>query len=241
MIDMFIAHACALPHPEAKLPDTPLAGFTIAFDLDGTLVDTAPDLIATANMIMGEQGFAASDPALLRPMISLGAKAMLRHAHELQGLEAEEDDLDILLERFLEYYAENCTNHSRPFPGAEDALQQLQDMGAQLTVCTNKTRGLSKLVLDGLKLSPFFTGLYCADDVAKKKPAPEHVLEALSATGKGLMVGDSETDFLAARRADVPVILLEHGYSELPVRDLPANAHLPGFAGLPEKITELLA
>lgn len=224
------------------MPDTrPLAGFTIAFDLDGTLVDTAPDLIATTNLIMGEQGFAACDPADLRPMISLGARAMLRQAHELQGLQPDEDDLDILLARFLGYYAENCTVHSQPFPGAKDALAQLQDMGAHLSICTNKTRALSQLVLDGLGLAPHFSHMVCRDDIEQSKPAPEHVLAALSHTGRGLMVGDSETDFLAARRAKIPVILLEHGYTEMPVRDMPADAHLPGFAGLPEKINELLA
>jgi phosphoglycolate phosphatase len=198
--------------------------FTIVFDLDGTLVETAPDLIRATNHVLAIAGLAPVEPAAIRPSISFGGRAMIVQALEIRGAPLPEAEVDRLLEAFLEHYAANIAVESHPFPGLEAALDTLQAAGATLAVCTNKREGMSRLLLETLGLAGRFKAIAGRDTFPVHKPHPDHLTGAIRLAGgdvaRAVMVGDSETDILTARSAGVPVIGVPFGYTATPIEDL---------------------
>lgn len=199
----------------------------IAFDLDGTLVDTAPDLLDTLDLVLKEQGVAPVDRDLSRAMIGAGARALIVRALDQAGVVPTPADMDAMLRRFLEHYAAHIADASRPFPGMIAALDRLAAQGARLAVCTNKTERLARLLLDQLDLTARFTAITGADTYARSKPDPLPLLATIAACGgkstRAVMVGDSATDVATAKAAFVPCIAVTFGYTEIPAERLGAE------------------
>jgi len=220
-----------------------LTGYIMAFDLDGTLVDTAPDIIGALNGVLKEQGVTPFHLDEARPLIGRGAMELLRRAFDLAGQPLAPDREKPLLDRLLEIYEDNIDDLSRPFDGLEAALDQLEAAGAKFAVCTNKHTYLSVLLLKKLGLFDRFGTVRGADSVPLKKPDAGHLAACIEDMGgdmsKTIMIGDSETDFLTAVNAKVPSILFTFGYSDRPVTELEADALLDHYRYLPETVRKL--
>lgn len=197
---------------------------TIVFDLDGTLVETAPDLIRATNHVLGIAGLAPVEPAAIRPSISFGGRAMIVRGLELHRAKLTDTEIDGLLATFLDHYAANIAVESHAFAGLETALDTLADRGARLAVCTNKREGMSRLLLETLGLAGRFAAIAGRDTFAVHKPHPDHLTGAIRLAGGdpalAIMIGDSDTDIKTARAAGVPVIGVPFGYTDVPMRDL---------------------
>jgi phosphoglycolate phosphatase len=192
---------------------------TIVFDLDGTLVDTAPDLVAAANHVLEHVGLPPVDAQSLRPYIGQGARYMIETATAAANLSAAQHEA--LLERFLDYYSANIAVGSRPFEGAVEALQAFQAAGVKLAVCTNKREDMTRQLLDTLDLSRFFAAIAGRDTFPTSKPHPGHLLgtiqQAGGDAGRAVMVGDSKVDIATAKAAGVPVVAVSFGYTDEPI------------------------
>jgi phosphoglycolate phosphatase len=218
---------------------------TVVFDLDGTLIDTAPDLIDTLNVILARHDVArvAFDEA--RTMIGAGVKPLLQRALASKGLQFPPVEIDRLFGEYLEIYAEHIADRSRPFAGLEQALDALAAQGCRLAVCTNKLEWLSVRLLDALKLAPRFAAICGQDTFTMRKPDPDMlrltIVRAGGDTGHAVMVGDSMTDVATARAASIPVIAVDFGYTETPPAELGADRLISHFDALPAAVMELLA
>lgn len=222
----------------------PLQDVVIAFDLDGTLVDTAPDLLGSLNHILEEEGLPSAPVDSSRRLVGHGAKALLQHGFDHADRVWENDREKALIERFVNAYIERITTESRPYPGVEEALDALSDLGAKLVVCTNKRTDLSLLVLEGLGLLQKFDAVIGADLAPAPKPDARHLLLAIKTVGgrpdQALMVGDSGNDIDAARNAGVASVAVRFGYCDGPVEALRADALIECFAELPKVAERLL-
>jgi phosphoglycolate phosphatase len=214
---------------------------TIVFDLDGTLVDTAPDLVAATNHVLDHVGLAPVDAVSLRPYIGHGARVMIERATADAKLDAAEHER--LLQRFLDYYSANIAVGSRPFEGAVDALEQFKAGGAKLAVCTNKREAMSRQLLDTLDLSRFFAAVAGRDTYPHSKPHPEHLLRTIDAAGgdagRAVMVGDSNVDIATAKAAHVPVVAVSFGYTDTPVQAFSPDAVIDHYRELGPAIAAL--
>lgn len=222
-----------------------LDGWTIVFDLDGTLVESAPDLLNALNHCIAPYGL---QPVLLddiRTMIGQGAKAMLRAALTRQAYEFDEELIDRLWIVFLSHYRDNIAVDSHAFDGVEDALLALLERGATLSVCTNKTQALSELLLDELRLSRHFAAIVGADAVPDKKPGAGHIFASIDRAdgdrSKAIMVGDSRTDEKAARNAGLPFIFTPLGYEAASADAIEAVAILHHYSTLSDLVTAVVA
>jgi phosphoglycolate phosphatase len=200
-----------------------MAASALILDLDGTLVDTAPDLAQATNHLLAENGRRAVTLDEIRSLVGQGARKLLRRGFALTGEDLAEDRVEQLFEQFIDYYGAHVSQNSRPFPGAVALLERCRDAGIRLAVCTNKQENLSLRLLADLGLTKYFSAIVGADTVgvAKPDPAPyrEAVRRAGSTVGASLMVGDSGTDVLLARAVGVPVIAVSFGYSDRPVAE----------------------
>jgi phosphoglycolate phosphatase len=223
-------------------PDTPLA---IVFDLDGTLVDTAPDLLGALNAVLTAEGHEPVVPSDLRHIVGHGAKAMFEHALLRAGATVTPDRMKTLTEQFLAYYRVNIARGSRPFPGVPETLALFAGKGAGLGVCTNKPQDLTELLLDALDLTRHFPAIIGGGRTPYSKPDPRHLLETIAALKgrreRAVLVGDSPVDVAAARAADIPVIAMSYGYTPVPVHELGADAVVDDFTKLPEIISRLVS
>ncbi|MBX7248180.1 MAG: HAD-IA family hydrolase [Caulobacteraceae bacterium] len=221
-----------------------LTGAAIAFDLDGTLVETAPDLIGALNAVLSERRLPALPLASARHLVGLGARVMLEHGFREAGATYDAGDMPLLVDRFVEIYRGRIAEQSRPFPGVEAALNQLAAEGAVLVVATNKRTDLSLELLERLGLLDRFAAVVGPDAVTRRKPDPAHLVEAVRKAGgdpgRALMVGDSMNDVLPARAAGMPVVAVSFGYTETPAADLGADALIEHFDQLPAVARKLL-
>ena len=217
---------------------------TVVFDLDGTLVDTAPDLIGTLNLMLADAGLPTVPPASARHLVGRGARHLLEHGFREAGADLSRERADALAERFVDLYLERIADESRPFEGVEAALDELAAAGARLAVCTNKLTGLSNALLDALGLASRFAAVLGPDAAARRKPDADHLLRTIERAGgdpaRAVMVGDSETDVGAARNAGVPVIVVSFGYTEIPPQELGADVLIDRYADLPAATARLL-
>ena len=226
-------------------PSSPLNGVTVVFDLDGTLVDTAPDLVGTLNVLLAEEGIATLPLAEARGLIGQGARALIAKGFAAAGRPLDAARLDGLFEGFIVHYRAHLADASRPFPGAEDTLDVLEAAGAILCVCTNKRTDLSVALLKALDLDGYFRSVVGADAAPAPKPDARHLLTAIAAAGgdpaRAIMVGDSGSDAGAAKAAGTPLVLVTFGYTETPVETLGADVLIDSFSALPDACLKLAA
>jgi phosphoglycolate phosphatase len=217
---------------------------TIAFDLDGTLIDTAPDLIDTLNLVLRGRDVepVAFDDA--RGMIGAGVKPLLQRALASKGKDLPSSEIDALFKEYLKLYAEHIADRSRPFPGLERALDELTAMGYRLAVCTNKLEWLSLLLLRRLNLADRFAAICGQDTFAMRKPDPEALRLTIKKAGgdpaRAVMVGDSMTDVSTAKAAGIPVVVVDFGYTEIPPAKLGGDVLISHFDALTGAIRKLI-
>ena len=217
---------------------------TVVFDLDGTLVDTAPDLINALNFVLEREGLPPVPLLSARNMIGAGARKLIERGLELDGRAASVGDITRLLGDFVAFYADHIADLSRPFEGLESALDDLEGRGYRFAVCTNKLEWLSKLLLDRLGLSARFSAICGADTFGISKPDPGILHQTVARAGghisSAIMVGDAGTDIGVARRAGVPVIGVGFGYTEVPIAELKPDRLIRHMNELPAAVESLM-
>jgi phosphoglycolate phosphatase len=211
-----------------------LKDLTVVFDLDGTLVDTAPDLAAATNHALASAGLKPLTVGQLRPLIGHGSRVMLDAGLRHHGLLLREPELNVLHERFFEYYADHVAVMSEPYAGVRDLLKALQQAGSRLAVCTNKYEHLSRALLRQLDLEPLFASIAGRDTFSVCKPDPRHLTGTIERAGgridRAVMVGDSEIDIATAKAAKVPAIAVTFGYTPRPVHEFAPDATIDDYA-----------
>ncbi|MBC6981727.1 phosphoglycolate phosphatase [Caulobacter sp. 17J80-11] len=219
-----------------------LSGVAVVFDLDGTLVDTAPDIIGALNVLLAEAGLPTAPVEAGRRLIGGGVRRLLERGFAEAGAAFAGDTPDRVA-RFMEVYGARVARESRPYPGVEAALDSLLAEGARLTICTNKPTALADALLEQLGLRARFGAVVGADAVARGKPDPQHFQRAVADAGGdpclSVMVGDSHTDVATGRAAGVPVVLVPFGYTETPAALLGADVVIGDFAELPAVVRRL--
>jgi phosphoglycolate phosphatase len=215
----------------------------IVFDLDGTLVDTAPDLVATLNVVFEREGMPPVPYATARNLIGGGARAMIERGMAAEGRPLTPERLEQLFADFVAYYTEHVADRSLPFPGLSDALDTLGTRGHRFAVCTNKFERQSLLLLKHLRLADRFDAICGQDTFGIPKPDPEILRRTIAAAGgrpeNAIMIGDSETDIATARAAGIPVIAVDFGYSERPIAEYAPDRVIGHFNELADQITAL--
>jgi phosphoglycolate phosphatase len=216
---------------------------TLVFDLDGTLIDTAPDLIDTLNVVFEREGVPLVPYEEARMLIGGGAKAMISRGLAAEGRNVDSAELEKLLADFIAYYSAHIADRSRPFPGLEDALDRLTSDGFILAVCTNKLEGLSRQLLNELKLAPRFAAICGQDTFGVQKPDPVVLRKTIAAAGgaaeAAIMIGDSATDVLTARAAGIPIIGVDFGYTDRPIAEFRPDRIISRFNDLPDTISQM--
>jgi phosphoglycolate phosphatase len=216
---------------------------TVVFDLDGTLVDTAPDLINALNFILTREGLPAVPREVARAMIGAGARKLIERGLEVDGRPAGPGDVTRLTNDFIDRYAAHIADQSRPFEGLVDALDDLAALGYRFAVCTNKLEWLSKLLLEQLGLSARFAAICGADTFGVSKPDPailrQTIIRAGGDVASAVMVGDAGPDVGVARRAGVPVIGVTFGYTEVPLADFKPDRLIDHMRELPAAVESL--
>lgn len=217
---------------------------TLVFDLDGTLIDTAPDLAAATNHVMARLGLAAVDDKEIRPWVGHGALKMIEQAARAHGRTLSEPELYDLFEIFILYYSDNIAVASRPYDGVVAALTAFQHRGVSLAVCTNKLERHARQVISELGLATFFSALTGRDSLGVYKPDPGHLTGTIALAGgkpeRAVMIGDSETDIKTAKAAGIPVVAVTFGYSVEPVASFAPDITIDHFAQLGAAVEQVL-
>lgn len=195
-----------------------MSGKIAVFDLDGTLIHTAPDLLDALNHSLAGDGLDLVRAEGFGRALGSGGRVMIETAHRAQNRELTPDALERLYSTFLDHYACNIPGKSLPFPGVLDALDRLEAAGYILAICTNKTEALALKLIEGLRLRERFTAICGVDTFSHCKPDPRHLLETIEmANGDpalAIMVGDSRTDIDTAKAAGIPVVAVDFGYTD---------------------------
>lgn len=216
---------------------------TLVFDLDGTLIDTAQDLVATLNVILSREGLAEVAFADAVAMVGHGARVLIERGLAANGVTREAAIIDRMFDAYIAHYAAHIADLSRPYPGLLAALDHFSAKGWLLAVCTNKLEHLSLTLLDTLGLSPRFAAICGADTFLARKPDPialtETIRRAGGAASAALMVGDSKTDIDTAKAAGIPVVAVDFGYTPVPVTELGPDAVISHYDELAGAVARL--
>lgn len=217
---------------------------TIVFDLDGTLVDTGPDLAAALNHALGTLGRAPLAQSEVQDMVGSGALKLIERGLARTGEEARELAM-AMIPVFLDYYAANIADHSRPYPGVEAAMDLAAAHGCMLAICTNKTERLARKLVSALGWDYRFAAILGGDSLPVRKPNPEHLLATIRAAGgnpqDSAFVGDTHFDVNAGLAARVPTIVVRFGFSTEPVEGLGAAAVIDHYDALVPTLATLAA
>ncbi len=213
----------------------------LLFDLDGTLIDTGQDLVATLNTMLTRRGRPAAKMSDAAQLIGNGAMALIERGFGDTG--GIDEDRDALLDEFIAHYSKSYDEHSVPYPGVVETLERLAGDGHRMAVCTNKMQKLSDPILESLNLMKFFDAVAGGDRFDVRKPDGGHLLQTLEVIGAGgspaVMVGDSINDVNAARNADMPIIVVSYGYTETPPAELGGDALIDNFTEIPALLPTL--
>jgi len=215
----------------------------LVFDLDGTLVSSMEDLVATLNVVMTTAGHSAIPSEDVAHMVGMGARVLIQRGLDFNGISWTDEDIAPLFQHFLDHYADNIAVHTRPFEGVVPALEAFRKAGWKLAVCTNKAERLTLPLLAELDLTGYFDAIVGGDTFPVSKPDAEPVLGAIARAGGkaegSIMIGDSGTDINAARNAGIPVIAVDFGYTPVPVRELNPDRVISHFDELAAAVAEL--
>jgi phosphoglycolate phosphatase len=214
----------------------------LIFDLDGTLVDTAPDLLGALNAVLLRENRRPVDHAALRHLVGFGARTMMIEAFKMTGQPMDEARAPALVDAFIAHYEKHIAVASIPFPGVRETLAHWQAAGARMGVLTNKPQQLTELLIPAVGLAKYFKAIHGAGRYSYNKPDARvfhHVTEELGG-GPALMIGDSATDVATARAANAKVILVSYGYSPEPAATLGADAVVDRFSDIPALAARLL-
>jgi phosphoglycolate phosphatase len=205
----------------------------LVFDLDGTLADTAPDLLASLRAVLTRYGFTADPDPALRDGIGHGARHLIEYALRQQQVSPGTATVDAMHRDFLAYYEENICAETQAYPGVDRLLDRFADCGWKFAVCTNKPESYSRLLLDQLGLLPRFAAICGGDTFATRKPHPAHLFGTILAGGGvpdgAVMVGDSRTDLDTARGAGIPFVGVSFGYTPVPMAELGPDILLDSY------------
>lgn len=205
----------------------------LVFDLDGTLVDTAPDLVDALNHALGTAKLPAADPLGMRIHAGRGGRVMIEQAFQAHGRAPADGEMETLLETFLAHYTRTIPGRSQPYPGALDALDRFAAAGFIFAVCTNKFEALARALIGALDLDHRFAAICGADTFAFRKPDPRHLTETIRLAGgspdSAIMIGDSHTDIATAKAAGIPVIAVDFGYTDRHVREFEPSRVISHF------------
>ena len=216
----------------------------VVFDLDGTLLDTAPDLITAVSSVVIAAGGTAVDEDWMRPNVSFGGREMIRRGLNAQAIEYSESELDSWFKQFVASYSAKISDKTQPFPGLFDELTRLRDNGVKLAVCTNKLEGLTWPLLEQMEMAHWFAAVTGRDTFPVHKPDPRHLLGAIARAGgdptRAAMIGDSNADILTARRAGIPSVGVTFGYTDVPMADLGPDRIISHYDQLKSALDELM-
>lgn len=217
----------------------------LVFDLDGTLADTACDLIGTLNVLLMREGLPVVAPEAARSLVGAGARALIEGGFAMRQTPLPAMRIEPLVMDFLTHYEAHIADETRLFPGALAALDRFRDAGFRLAVCTNKPEGLARLLLDKLSIADRFDAICGRGSFPVHKPDPQMLHLTVAAAGgdpaRTVMVGDSRTDIDTARNAGAPVIAVDFGYTDTPVSALGPDRVISHFDDLWPAAHELLA
>ena len=206
---------------------------TLVFDLDGTLAETAPDIMATLNHLLVREGLAALPVSAARNLVGAGARALLERGFKAAGEPLGPERLEALFQDFFVHYLDHVADSSHLFEGAEAALRRCREEGFALAVCTNKPEPHSRALIEKLGALPLFDAIAGRETFAFCKPDPRHITETIRLAGgdpaRSIMVGDSRTDVDAARGAGIPVIGVTFGYTDTPMQELAPDRIISHF------------
>src|SRR5271156_1466671 len=218
---------------------------TIVYDLDGTLADTAEDLVATLNWLLGREGLAPLKAETAGSLLGAGARALIKRGFAASGKALDPEATEGLFADYLTYYSAHIVVHTRLYPGVDKALAAFARAGWRQAVCTNKIEGLAKLLITKLGIAERFAFICGQDTFGVGKPDATPLLKTIAASGgakgRAIMVGDSETDIKTARAAGVPVIAVDFGYTDVPIEELGPDRVISHFDQLMEACDALLA
>ncbi len=216
----------------------------IVYDLDGTLVDTAPDLLDSLNHCLGIAGLQHAEPTELRRFVGMGGRVMIERAFAAQSRRLEKQQLDELQAAFLDHYGGAIPGKSQTYPGVLDALDRFQDAGFIAAVCTNKYENLSLALIGALGLTPRFAAICGQDTFAFRKPDPRHLTETIAKAGgdpaRAIMIGESRTDIDTAKAAGIPVVAVDFGYTDKHVSAFEPSVVISHFDELTLDLAEKL-
>ena len=224
----------------AQLSSSPI----VVFDLDGTLADTALDLIATLNFILEREGLAPVPLVQARDLIGAGARALITRGFEAQNKALPPERLEALFIDFLDHYGRNLVQHTKLYPGVETSLDDLAAEGYTLAVCTNKVEAHSRTLLAALGILDRFAAIAGRDTYPVYKPDPRHltmtIADAQGDASRAVLIGDSKTDVDTARAATIPVIGVDFGYTEIPMNALMPDRLISHFDALVPAVRSLI-
>ena len=215
------------------------------FDLDGTLVHTAPDLVSSLNHALSKHGYMAADYSTLAPFAGTGGRGMLKQICGLRAIELSESEILPIIETFLIHYEANLPGSSTLYEGALELVKDLRQAGFKTAICTNKPQKLADQLLARLKIAQYFDAICGADYFAVRKPNPKHLTGTIELAGGDLahaiMFGDSQTDFDTANAAGIPVIGVTFGYSPVAIDTFNLNKIISHYRELDiGSITEII-
>ena len=207
----------------------------IIFDLDGTLIDSAPDLAEALNRTLLEINRPALPLSLIRNLVGTGALALIKKGLEASG-GIENNDLEALRIRFLEIYDKILLEKTKLFPGALKAIKNLTKLKYPLSICTNKPEVPAKKIIKGLGIKSYFKNISGGDTYQYKKPHPLHLIKTIKASGRrknyAIMIGDSKNDIDCSKSLGIPSIVVSFGYSDIPVDQMEADMVLHNYDNL---------
>lgn len=216
----------------------------LVFDLDGTLIDTAPDLIASLNHCLRGVGMDPAEREMMGFHVGLGSRALIERAYALRSRALAPEELDRLSAIFLNHYAGAIPGDSKPYPGVLDAIARHAQAGFRFAICTNKPKAMALRLIEALGLAPLFAAICGADTFPFRKPDPRHLTETIARAGgdpaRTLMVGDSRTDIDTAKSAGIPVLAVDFGYTDRHVREFEPSAVISHYEALTLDLTRRL-